>query len=117
VPAYVKVDAATLEAKPGPHPAASAYDKGVGEALGVRAFGVYQVELPAGARTVAHDHADDGAEDVYAAIRGGGTVVVDGEEVLFAPGEFIAVRPGATRHVRAGADGLVFIAVCAPLHR
>jgi uncharacterized cupin superfamily protein len=110
------VDAAEVAAAPGAHPAASAYDKGVGEALGVRSFGVYQVELPPGTETVAHDHAGDGAEDVYAAIRGSGVVVVDGEEVSFAPGEFVAVRPGATRQVRASVDGLVFIAVCAPLH-
>jgi quercetin dioxygenase-like cupin family protein len=117
VPEYVKVDPATLEPRPGPHPAASAYDKGVGEALGVRNLGVYQVELPPGGETVAHDHTDDGAEDVYAAISGAGVVLVDGDEVQFVPGEFIAVRPGATRQVRAGGQGLVFIAVCAPLHQ
>jgi quercetin dioxygenase-like cupin family protein len=116
LPSYVKVDAATIEPRPGPHPAASVYDKGIGEALGVRAFGVYQVELPPGCETVAHDHAADGAEDVYAVIRGTGTAVVDGEQVALAPGEFIAVRPQSVRHVRAGSDGLVFVAVCAP-HR
>jgi len=106
------VDVAELRAAPGPHPAASAYDKGVGAALGVRGFGVYQVELPPGAQTVAHDHAADGAEDVYAAIHGTGVVVVDGDEVPIAPGRFIAVTPDSTRHVRAGDDGLTFIAIC-----
>jgi uncharacterized cupin superfamily protein len=109
---YRLVDAAALTAAPGPHPAASPFDKGVGAALGVQAFGVYQVELPAGAQTVAHDHADDGAEDVYAVIRGTGVVVVDGEEVAIGPGAFIAVSPDSTRHVRAGEDGLIFIAIC-----
>jgi hypothetical protein len=56
------------ESAPGPHPAASPYDKGVGAALGVHAFGVYQVELPPGAETVQHDHLGDGAEDVYPAL-------------------------------------------------
>jgi quercetin dioxygenase-like cupin family protein len=46
-------------------------------------------------------------------VRGTGTAVVDGEEVALAPGEFIAVQPKSVRYVRAGADGLVFIAVCA----
>jgi quercetin dioxygenase-like cupin family protein len=110
---YTTVDAGAMQAAPGPHPAASPYDKGVGEALGVRAFGIYQVELPPGAETVRHDHAGDGAEDVYAAVRGTGTVVVDGDEVPLPPGRFIAVRPESTRQVRAGDDGLVFIAVCA----
>jgi uncharacterized cupin superfamily protein len=106
------VDAAELAAAPGPHPAASAFDRGVGAALGVRRFGIYQVELPPGAETVAHDHTADGAEDVYAVIRGSGAVLVDGEEVAVRPGMFIAVEQDSTRQVRAGPDGLVFIAVC-----
>jgi uncharacterized cupin superfamily protein len=110
---YTRVDAAEIEPAPGPHPAASPYDKGVGQALGVRAFGIYQVELPAGAETVRHDHADDGAEDVYAVVRGTGTVIVDGHDVPVGPGQFIAVTPESARHVRAGDSGLILIAVCA----
>ena len=106
------VDAAALPAARGPHPAASPYDKGIGAALGVRGFGVYQVEVPPGAETIPHDHAADGAEYVYAAIRGSGVVIVDGGEAPIAPGRFIAVTPDSTRHVRAGDDGLTFIAIC-----
>ncbi len=72
-----------------------------------------QVELPPAAETVRHDHADDGAEDVYAVLHGTGVVVVDGQEVPVRPGQFIAVTPESTRHVRAGDSGLIFIAVCA----
>jgi uncharacterized cupin superfamily protein len=61
-------------------PAASPHDKGVGEALGIRAFGLYQVELPQGGETVRHDHTSDGAEDVYAIVHGTGAVIVDGQE-------------------------------------
>jgi uncharacterized cupin superfamily protein len=110
---YARVDAAALTPAPGPHPAASRYDKAIGAELGVRAFGLYQVELPPGARTVRHDHRDDGAEDVYAVLAGGGTVVVDGVEVPVSPGQFITVTPNSTRQVRAGEGGLVYIAVCA----
>jgi len=39
-------------------------------------------------------------------------VVVDGEEVAIAPGTFVAVTPESTRHVRAGENGLVLIAIC-----
>lgn len=109
---YRVVDAAELAAAPGPHPAASAYDKGIGAALGVERFGIYQVELPPGAETVTHDHAADGGEDVYAAVRGSGVVVVDREEIAVRPGVFVAVDRDSTRNVRAGPDGLVFIAVC-----
>jgi uncharacterized cupin superfamily protein len=98
---------------PGSHPAASEYDKCIGDELGVHAFGLYQVELPAEAQTVSHDHLNDRAEDAYAVLRGGGAVVVDGEEVPVAPGDFIAVSPESVRFVRAGEEGLSFIAVCA----
>jgi uncharacterized cupin superfamily protein len=109
---YRVVDAAEVAAGPGPHPAASPFDKGVGAALGVQRFGIYQVELPPGAETVAHDHSADGAEDVYAVLRGSGVVLVDGEEVTVRPGTFIAVEKDSTRQVRAGPDGLTYIAVC-----
>ena len=52
---YRTVDAASLKPSLGPHPAASPYDKGIGQALGLRAFGLYQVELPPGEQTVGHD--------------------------------------------------------------
>jgi len=111
---YARIDAGELEPAAGPHPAGSPYDKGIGHALGVRAFGLYQVELPPGAETVRHNHADDGAEDVYAVVSASGTVVVDGRDVDVRPGHFIAVTPESERHVRAGDSGLVLIAVCAP---
>jgi uncharacterized cupin superfamily protein len=111
---YAIVDATAMDPSPGPHPPASRYDKGVGSALGVAAFGIYQVELPPGAETVRHDHRSDGAEDVYAVLFGDGVVVVDDEDVPVYGGRFIAVEPDSMRHVRAGNSGLVFIAVCAP---
>lgn len=110
---YAKVDAAQIQPAPGPHPAGSPYDKNVGRALGVRAFGIYQIELPPGAETVRHNHADDGAEDVYGVLHGTGTVIVDAQDVPIGPGQFIAVTPDADRHIRAGDSGLILIAVCA----
>ncbi|MCD2189374.1 cupin domain-containing protein [Actinomycetospora soli] len=107
------VDATTLPVGRGPHPAASPFEKRVGEAVGVTAFGLYQVELPAGEETVPHDHTDDHAEDAYAILRGTGWVVVDGEEIPVGPGRFVAVTEGSTRFLRAGHETLVFIAVCA----
>jgi hypothetical protein len=60
--AYTIVDVAAIDPAPGPHPTGSPYDKGVAHVLGIRAFGLYQVELPPGAETVGHNHLDDGAE-------------------------------------------------------
>jgi len=65
---HYSVDAADLSVGRGPHPAASPFEKRVGEALGLTAFGLYQIELPAGEETVPHDHVDDHAEDAYAVL-------------------------------------------------
>lgn len=110
---YAIVNAASIPAGPGPHPAASPYDKRISEHLGLTAFEVYQIELPAHAETVLHDHADDQVEDMYTILRGSGWLVVDDETVPVVPGQFVAVGIASKRQVCAGADGLVLIAVCA----
>jgi uncharacterized cupin superfamily protein len=112
---YQIVDQGDLTVGRGPHPAASPFEKRVGEAIGISAFGLYQIDLPAGEETVAHDHRDDGAEDAYAIVDGNGWVVVDGEETPVAPGQFIGVAVESVRHLRAGPGGMTFIAVCAAL--
>lgn len=110
--AYRIVDPGDLTASRGPHPAGSPFDKQVGAALGLAAFQVYRVELPPGAETVLHDHSDDQVEDVYAFLTGSGWVVVDGESVAVEPSKFVAVDMESSRSVRAGEEGLAFIAIC-----
>jgi quercetin dioxygenase-like cupin family protein len=102
-----------MAAGPGPHPAASPFDKRVSEALGLTAFEVYQVELPAGGETVRHDHRADQVEDLYVILSGAGWVIVDGEPVPVRQGHYIAVSVESSRQVRAGDDGLVLTAICA----
>jgi uncharacterized cupin superfamily protein len=110
---YAIVDPASIEADRGPHPAASPFDKRLNDALGLSAFGVYQVELPPGAETVQHDHRDDGAEDLYVVLRGDGRLIVDEESVPIRPGQFIAVTVESSRQIQAGGDGLLLLALCA----
>ncbi len=86
------------------------------EALGISAFEVYTVELPAGAETVLHDHLDDGVEDLYFVVSGDGWVIVDEEEVPLRPGLFVAVTVESARQVRAGSCGLSFVALCGAPH-
>lgn len=109
---FTVVDPATITAGRGPHPAASPFDKRIGEHLGITAFEVYQVELPPGESTEPHNHLEDQVEDVYAVIRGDGWLVVDDDAVPIATGTFIAVTLESTRHVLAGDHGLTLIAVC-----
>lgn len=106
------VDPATVAAGRGPHPAASPFDKRISENLGVSAFEVYQVELPAGEATESHTHLEDRVEDLYVVIGGDGWLVVDGESIPIRAGQFIAVTLESTRHVLAGSGGLTLVAVC-----
>jgi uncharacterized cupin superfamily protein len=106
------IHVSSLPAAPGPHPAASQYDKGIGRRLGLQTFDVYQVELPPGAHSVEHNHSDDGAEDMYAVIQGEGQVVVDGQDMPVQTGTFVAVTADSSRYIQAGDAGLVYIAVC-----
>jgi uncharacterized cupin superfamily protein len=110
--AYKIVDPTSLAAAPGPHPAASPFDKRVSEALGVSAFEAYMVELPPQAETVRHDHLADGVEDLYFIVSGDGWVIVDDEELPLRPGLFVAVTVESARQVRAGASGLTLVALC-----
>ena len=107
------VDVADVPLGPGPHPAASPFDKKVSAELGLRRFELYQVELPAGETTVLHDHLEDGVEDAYVVTSGGGWLLVDGEEVELRVGHAVAVTQESVRAVRAGDEGCVLIAVCA----
>ena len=88
---YRVADPASISRGPGPHPAASPFDKRISETLGLTAFEVYQVELPAHQQTVRHDHRADQVEDVYAFTDGTGWVVIDDDEISVRPGLYIAV--------------------------
>lgn len=84
-------------------------------ALGVSAFGINELELPPGAEGPVHDHLKDGQEEVYAVVRGGGTLKVDGQEVGLVPGRYVFLPPDSSRQMVAGPDGLAWIGIgCQP---
>jgi quercetin dioxygenase-like cupin family protein len=85
--------------------------RGLSAPLGVGTFKVNRLELPPDGEGPEHDHASSGEEEVYAVVGGSGTVVVDGEESAIRPGHFVFCAPDARRQMRAGADGLVWIAI------
>ena len=80
-------------------------------ALGATAFGINEVRLPPGAAGMEHDEAGTGHEEVYLVLDGDGLVTVDGETVSVTTGDYVRVDAAATRQVRAGPEGMRFLAV------
>jgi len=101
---YTVIDANDVEARNG-------IFRGLSSPLGVGAFKVNRLELPADAAGPEHDHVGDGEEEVYAVVGGGGTLRVDGDEVALHPGMFVFCPPEARRQMQAGGDGLVWIGI------
>jgi len=65
-------------------------------ALGVTSFGIQVIELPPNfERYPEHDHADDGEEEVFAVLRGGGEIEIAGERHPLDPEHLVRVAPGA----------------------
>ena len=85
--------------------------RGLSAPLGVAAFRVNRLELPAGAEGPEHDHSGDGQEEVYAVVDGSGTLRIDGEEIALRPGHFVFVSPDTRRQMIAGADGLAWVGI------
>lgn len=94
--------------------------------LGVSAFGISIIELDPGADAYPeHDHSPEGIggkmfagrpaqlgqEEVYFALRGSGTVVVDGEELPIDADHVVRVGPTVTRKILPGPDGLRLLAI------
>ena len=76
--------------------------------LGITAFGVNVMDVPADYQTRFHDESSSGQEELYVALRGAGWVVVDdgGEQLLECTQDTVTVvRPGASRAFRGGPDG------------
>jgi quercetin dioxygenase-like cupin family protein len=80
-------------------------------ALGVSAFRINRLELPAGAEGLEHDHSADGQEEVYAVIAGSGVLRIDGKDVALEAGQFVFCPPESQRQMVAGDEGLVWIGI------
>ncbi|MHB1834738.1 MAG: cupin domain-containing protein [Solirubrobacteraceae bacterium] len=86
-----------------------------GAELGVRAFGMQLLDLPAGFDDYPeHDHRDDGQEEVYVVMRGAAELEVDGERLAVIAGQMVRVSPEARRRLRPGAGGATILAIGAP---
>lgn len=81
------------------------------EPLGVTAFAVNHICISPNAEGRAHDHTADGQEEVYVFTQGSGTLVIDGEEVPVAAGQWAFVSPESYRQLRSGDEGLTWIGI------
>jgi uncharacterized cupin superfamily protein len=80
--------------------------------LGVTAFGMQVMDLPAGWDAYPdHNHADAGQEEVYVPLSGSGTLIADDHEFELRPGVMVRVGPAQNRKVVPGEDGIRFLAL------
>lgn len=87
----------------------------VRRAVGGRAFGFNYFVFPPNTEGREHDHAEEGMEEVYLVVRGGGIMRIDGEEVELRPGRVLRVDPESTRVPVSGDEGLEWFVVGAPV--
>ena len=64
-------------------------------ALGITSFGMQVMDLPPNNDAYPeHDHASDGQEEVYATLRGGGEIEIDGERHPIDADHLVSVKAG-----------------------
>lgn len=75
--------------------------------LGVESFGMQIIDLPPSYEHYPeHDHAGDGQEEVFMALRGSGEIEIAGERFSLDTDHVARVSAGTTRKVWPGPDGL-----------
>ena len=83
--------------------------------LGVTAFGVNVMNLPADYETKAHDESGSGQEELYVGLEGSGWVVMgDGERLALDNASAVRVSPQVARTLASGPDGLRVLIVGSP---
>ena len=81
--------------------------------LGVESFGMQILDLPPNMtdQYPAHDHSDDGQEEVYLVLRGAAEIEIDGEAHQLDPETMVRVGPGVMRRLRTGSAGARVLAL------
>ena len=80
--------------------------------LGVESFGMQIIDLPPNFDSYPeHDHSEDGQEEVYLALRGGGEIEIEGERHPLDEDHVAKVGPGVKRKVWPGDDGIRILIV------
>ena len=80
--------------------------------LDVTAFGLQILDLPPNIDAYPeHDHGEDGQEEVYIVLRGGGDVEIDGERIPLDPETAVSIKAGTRRKLWPGPDGMRVVAI------
>jgi mannose-6-phosphate isomerase-like protein (cupin superfamily) len=75
--------------------------------LGIGSFGLQVLDMPPNAdQYPEHDHAEDGQEEVYIALKGSGEFEIDGERHPIDPETMVRVSSGTSRKLWPGDDGI-----------
>ncbi len=75
--------------------------------LGIESFGMQLIDMPPNFENYPeHDHGQDGQEEVYVTMQGGGEIEIEGERFRLDPDHIASVGPGVTRKVWPGAEGI-----------
>jgi hypothetical protein len=81
-------------------------------ALDVTSFGLQVLDLPPNLDAYPeHDHGEDGQEEVYFVLRGGGEIEIDGERIPVDSETVVSVKSGTRRKLWPGPDGMRVIAI------
>jgi uncharacterized cupin superfamily protein len=83
----------------------------VRRALGLSAFGLNMVDIEPGEGIPEHDETARDQEEVFLALAGGATIVIDGEEHDLPEGSFARLDPEATRTVTNKGDQTIRVLI------
>jgi mannose-6-phosphate isomerase-like protein (cupin superfamily) len=80
--------------------------------LDVTSFGLQVLDLPPNLDAYPeHDHGEDGQEEVYFVLRGGGEVEIEGERIPLDPETAVSIKSGTRRKLWPGPEGMRVIAI------
>ena len=79
--------------------------------LDITAFGANIMDLPPDYSTKSHDEGESGQQELYVALRGAGSVDIDGERHPLDADHLVKVDPGTARVLSSGPEGLRVLCV------
>lgn len=80
--------------------------------LGIESFGMQIIDMPPNYESYPeHDHGEDGQEEAYLVLRGGGEIEIDGKRFPLDPDHAAGVGPGTTRKVWPGPEGIRLLVI------